>query len=74
MSILHRRRAVIDRQEDRAARGGKRISQPAEFPRSSEQPPVPHERQAASLRELAHLPATKPRKATAVKRKKASPR
>lgn len=61
MSIQHRHRAVRDRAEARVERG-KRLSLPAEYERSSEQPPVPHERPAASTRDFAPGPAPKPAK------------
>lgn len=56
MSLLHKRRAVIERME---AAGGKRGPRPVEFKRSSAQPPVDYERPAASTRG-APAPAVKP--------------
>jgi hypothetical protein len=65
MSIQHRVRAVRDRLEDRAfAGGGKRKSLPAEFPRSSEQPSVDHERAPARdrIHETAAPPPARPKR------------
>lgn len=62
MSIQHRHKAVHDRALNRLERG-KRVSLPVEYPRSSGQPPVPHERPAASTRNVdAAPPAVRPPK------------